>query len=38
MTLSDTLPTQCEHIKHMHEGIWSQNIEQIDSNEVVIFI
>ena len=22
----DTLPSQCRHIGHMHEGVWFQNI------------
>ena len=22
----DTLPLQCRHIEHMHEGVWFRNI------------
>ena len=21
----DTIPIQCRHIEHMHEGVWSRN-------------
>ena len=31
----DTLPIQCRHIEHMHEGVWfrKNNFRQNDSSE-----
>ena len=35
----DTLPLQCRHIEHMHEGVWlrKNNFRQNDSCENVDF-
>ena len=35
----DTLPIQCRHIEHMHEGAWfrKNNFGQNDSSENLIF-
>ena len=35
MELFDTLPIQCRHIEHMHEGVWfrKNNFRQSDSSD-----
>ena len=35
----DTLPTQCRHIEHMHEGVWFQKsiIDKMAAMSTLIF-